>query len=167
MKTFFVTILCVLNFCSTLFAQDISGFWKSVDEKSGRVQSMVAIYEYQGKYYGRFIGTYNAKGEVNDTIYAPKDRASGVKGHPYFAGLDFIWNLQEDHSKYRGKILDPESGKVYNAQLWIKEGNLVVRGHILFFGRSQTWIPASESDFSPSFKKPDPTQFTPVVPEAD
>ena len=69
--------------------------------------------------------------------------------------------------KFKGKILDPEKGNVYNSELWIdKNGNLVVRGKLLMFGRSQTWIAADgESDFPKDFKKPNLMELVPSIPE--
>ena len=41
-----------------------------------------------------------------------------------------------------GKILDPENGKEYTLRLTpVDDGKkLEVRGSILFFGRTQTWV---------------------------
>lgn len=85
----------LLAFCATAFAQDIGGFWKAVNEKTGKADCIVAVYQYQGIYYGRIIGTYNQDGVMDDTIYAPVDRAPGVIGNPFYCGLDFIWGLRE------------------------------------------------------------------------
>lgn len=153
---------CIL--WTTVAAQDIVGFWRSVDEKTGKRQSVVGIYEYKGKYYGRMIVTFNEDGSFNDTIDAPVERAPGVKGEPYYAGLDFIWGLKKNGQKYTdGFIMDPKEGKVYDSELWNKDGNLVVRGQIWIFGRNQTWPPASESDFPPNFKKPDLKTMVPKI----
>lgn len=147
---------------------DVVGFWKTVDEQSGKPRSIVAIYEYEGKYYGRLIETFDDYGNIQDTINAPKVRAPGVKGNPYYSGLDFIWGLQENGSKYTGgKIMDPEKGKIYGAEMWTEDGNLIVRGKILFFGRNQVWPPATIADFPPNFKKPDLTAMVPSIPEVN
>jgi len=125
---------------------------------------MVAIYEYQNKYYGRIIGTYNEEGVMIDTIYHPIDRASGISGSPFYSGLDIIWNLQMKGSKYKGKIVDPRNGNVYKAEAWIEKGNLVIRGKFLFIGKSTIWYPVKEGDFPSDFKKPDTSQFVPLIP---
>jgi hypothetical protein len=60
--------------------------------------------------------------------------------------------------------MDPEEGKVYDADLWNdKAGNLVVRGKIWVFGRNQTWPRAVESDFPPNFQKPDLKTMVPKI----
>ena len=144
----------------------IAGFWKTIDDKTGQARCVVAVYDYQGKYYGRMIGSYDDKGEMTDTIYSPKGRAPGVLGSPFYSGLDFIWDLaNEGNERYRGRIMDPEKGDIYKAELWVKNNNLIVRGELLFFGRNQTWLPALRTDFPKGFKIPDTSKFVPVIPE--
>lgn len=152
---------------TSAFAQDIVGYWKTINENTNKPESIVAIYEYQGKYYGRLISSFDPTGKKNDNIYNPKDRAPGVVGNPYYMGLDFIWDLKKDGDRYRGKILDPEKGNIYNAEIWVEDGNLIVRGKIFFFGRNQTWPPAQPSDFPPGFKMPDTSKFVPVIPNVE
>lgn len=167
MKKFALSLVCLLAISASLLGQNIVGFWKTVDENTKKPQSVVAVYEYQGKYYGRLILTYNSDGSVNDTIYSPRERAPGVIGEPYYAGLDIIWDLQPDGKKFTGgEIMDPEKGRIYGAELWVDEkGNLVVRGKVLFLGRNQTWPKALENDFPQGFKMPNLNELTPVIPK--
>lgn len=159
----------IFAFYSALMAQDITGFWKTVDEKTGKAQSMVAVYEYHGKYYGRIIGTFDDSGKMVETIYNPKGRAPGIQGNPYYCGMDIIWNLRkrEDSDRYKGKIVDPEKGNIYKAEVWVEKGKLIVRGEVLFFGRNQTWPPAVNSDFPTHFIKPNLKTLVPVIPKVN
>lgn len=165
-KTLMLCLFYLLAISPTLFAQDIVGFWKTIDDETGKPESIVGIYEYQGKYFGRIVATYDDNGNIEATMDRPKGRAPGVIGNPYYAGLDIIWNLENDGKRYTdGKILDPEHGRVYGAELWVNNnGDLVVRGKLLFFGRNQTWPAAQDSDFPPDFRKPDLTAFVPSIP---
>ncbi|MFI5343605.1 MAG: DUF2147 domain-containing protein [Chlamydiales bacterium] len=143
----------------------VTGFWQTMDDKTGRPQSIVALYPYRGLYFGRMVVTFDDSGKLSDTINDPKDRAPGVVGNPYYSGMDIIWDMKKEGSKYvGGKIIDPEKGDIYDAEMWLSHGRLIVRGEILFFGENQTWLPAVESDFPPNFKKPDLNQFIPVIP---
>lgn len=153
-----------LFFCSALFGADIDGLWKSINETTGKPQCVVAVYEYDDLHYGRIIGTFDANGVMTETIYNPKVRAPGIVGTPYYCGIDLIWDLGDSGSKFKGKIVDPEKGNIYNAELWTESDELIVRGKLLFFGRSQRWRKASAADFPKGFKMPDVSKFVPVVP---
>jgi len=159
-KTLFLILLW-----SALAAEGIGGFWKSINEETGKAQCVVAIYPYQGRYYGRMIGTFDDNGKMKDDIYHPKERAPGVWGNPYYCGMDFIWDLSQRGDEYSGRILDPEEGSVYNVSLWVEKGKLIVEGKLMFFSRSQTWVPATKSDFPRGFKMPNVKDFVPLIPD--
>jgi len=163
MKLFLFSLL----FTFSVLAADIVGFWKTIDDATKKAQSVVAVYPYKGKYYGRIVATYDEHtGELKDTIYTPDERAPGVVGDPHYAGLDLIYNLVPKDHKFVGNIIDPQKGKEYGAELWVnKKGNLIVRGKILIFGRNQEWLPFHENEFTQEFPKPDVVAFVPVVPK--
>ena len=169
MKRFMIkklALLVVLLF-STLSASEICGVWKSVNDDTDKAQCYVAVYEYQGKYYGRIIATCDSDGVINDTMDEPKERAPGIVGQPYYAGLDLIWNLRDRGERYKGKIVDPERGRIYTAEVWVKGENLIVRGELLFFGRNVIWYPTVKADFPKTFKMPNVKKFIPVIPQVD
>lgn len=166
MKQLFASMLALLLFTNSLFSEDIKGFWKTIDDKTGKAQSIIAIYPFQDKYYGRIIATYDDKGKIKESLSNPIEKAPGVKGNPYYIGLDIIWDLKKDNDKFtRGKILDPEQGKVYVAEAWKKNGKLNVRGEILFLYRDQEWLPVKESDLPKEMPKVDLNNLTPRIPE--
>jgi uncharacterized protein (DUF2147 family) len=167
MKKVLQLILCVLCLHKGILSgDDITGFWKTIDDKTGQPQSIVAVYPYQGKYFGRLVVTYDEQGHPEDTIYHATARAPGVVGNPFYAGLDIIWDLKPEGDKYvDGEILDPEHGRIYGAEVWRKGDDLIVRGKVLFLGRNQTWPKAVEGDFPPDFQKPDLTTLVPVIPK--
>lgn len=169
MKSIFFSLLFLIFSCTQpIFSEqaDITGFWKTIDDKTGKPQSIVAVYPFQGKYYGRLIITFDENGKLEDTIYDAKARAPAVVGNPFYAGLDIIWNLKPNGDKFTdGEILDPEHGRIYGAELWRKGDDLIVRGKVLFLGRNQTWPQAVEGDFPENFKKPDLATLSPVIPK--
>ena len=159
-------LLYFIAFSSSLVAQDAIGFWKTYDEKTGKPQIIVAVYEFNQKFYGRVIASYGKDGIVDDSIYAPISRTQRLVGDPFYAGLDIIWNLQKKGAKYSGgEILDPKRGKIYNVEMWTHDGNLVVRGKVMCFGKNLTWYQAQESDFPPGFIKPDLAKLVPSIPQ--
>lgn len=144
----------------------IIGLWKSRDQHSEKPRSLVAIYRYQGKYYGRMLATYDDNGKIKDTILEKKDKAPGVVGNPPYCGMDFIYNVEkeEDEDRYKGKIIDPEKGNVYDAEFW-REGNvLIVRGEVWIFGQNIPWQMASKKDLPEGFKMSEIKSFVPVIP---
>lgn len=139
-----------------------------MNDKTGKPSSVVAIYPYEGQFYGRIIGTYNAEGILDDTMYKPKKEAPGVVGNPYYSGLDILWTTQENtNGTWKGFIIDPEKGKTYKAKVWKEDGNVIVRGEVFTFGRNVTWSPFDEKLFTKAFPKPDVSQFKPVIPKTE
>lgn len=165
MKKTLFSFFCILLFSSAVLADDkIEGYWITINEKSKKPESLVAIYPYNGVYYGRIIATFEQTGQLKDTLDNRTERAPGVKGNPYYVGLDFINSMVWNGRRYTGKILDPQRGKIYNAEIWRQGDDLIVRGKLLGFGRNQTWIPFPENKFDKKLKKPDVSKFVPIIP---
>ncbi len=162
MKRFFSLFFIALA-CSGFAVQDIIGFWRSVND-DGVTDSIFAIYEYEGMRYGRIIATCDHEGKVNDSIYKPTKRASGLKGDPYYSGLDFIWYLQDTGASYMGTIMDPRSGKTYNAELKVKDDALKVKGSLFVFSQTRTWLPVTKADLPKGFKLPKLKSLVPHIP---
>lgn len=122
------TLLFSLIFCTEIKA-DVLGFWTTIDDKTGKEKSVVQIYEDQGKIFGKVVD-----------IFGNKEATAKVEGSPKIMGLQIIWDLEKKENKYiGGKILDPQSGKIYGCEIWEENENLIVRGKIAFLGRNQTW----------------------------
>lgn len=153
--------------CSTSQKQDITGLWKSRDEKSDKPRSLVAIYKYQDKYYGRMLATYDEDGKIKDTILEKKEKATGVVGNPPYCGMDFVYDVEKekDRDKYKGKIIDPQKGKVYDAEFWLEGNDLIVRGEIWIFGKNIPWHKASKKDLPKGFSMGKIKDFVPVIPK--
>jgi uncharacterized protein (DUF2147 family) len=159
-------LLAALVFLTPLYTEAIEGFWRNINPKTGHPKMVVAVYAHEDIYYGRIIASYDQKGELDDTMYNAEGKAAGVKGNPFYAGLDFIWNVKKKGKRYKGKIIDPRNGKIYDVELWRQGDDLIVRGSILFFGRNEIWTKAQESDFTQTFAKPDVKTFIPIIPES-
>ena len=115
------------------------GQWKTVDEKSGAVESVVEIYDQGGKLFGKIANLT----KLTDDQGKPKlcTKCTGADKDKPIVGLIIIKGLGADGGHWKGgTILDPDDGKVYNAELWVEEGKLKVRGYLGFFYRTQTWV---------------------------
>lgn len=161
MKKLFLLLL-VLSFSASIYsAEKITGMWKSVSDETGIIKSVSLIYEFNGKIYGRLLAIYEEDGKLAN----PKEKAIEVVGDPTYVGLDFIWNLIDKGKKWsKGKILDPQFGKIYSCDMWIEDGNLVVKGKIGPFGREQIWVPLTDSSELPNWVVI-PKSPTPIIPK--
>jgi uncharacterized protein (DUF2147 family) len=169
MKNLLLILFCpiwIFFSCSTNSEQDITGLWKSRDEKSETPRGLVGIYKYKDKYYGRMLATYNENGQIKDTILEKKEKATGVVGHPPYCGMDFIYNVEKEKgNKYKGTIIDPQKGKVYKAEFWLQGNDLIVRGEVWIFGKNIPWHKASKKDLPKGFSMGDIKDFVPVIPQ--
>jgi uncharacterized protein (DUF2147 family) len=121
------------------YSQDVTGKWKTVDEKSGEVKSHVEIYKKGDKYYGKVL-----KVLAKDAPAVPKCVAceGKLKDQP-IEGMVIMSGLEKQGKMYKGgSVMDPENGKVYDCKIWLNDDNpdlLMVRGYVLFLYRTQTW----------------------------
>ncbi len=148
MKVLLHTFLlaCFMLVAGSLQAQPRTspvGYWKTIDDKTGKPKAVVEIYEENGKLYGRIVELIREPGEDLDPICekCPGDK----KGKP-IRGMVILWDLKKkgDHEWGGGKIMDPKNGKVYSAKIELAEdGTLRVRGYLGFslLGRTQVWHP--------------------------
>ncbi|MBR4107401.1 MAG: DUF2147 domain-containing protein [Akkermansia sp.] len=147
MKKLFLTAAMIVCALAAQAGQDIVGLWTTIDDETKEAKSVVQIYEYKGKFYGRVV-----------ELIQNKNATAKIPGKPKVLGLDIIWDLQKDDDTYSGgKILDPTKGKVYGCEIWREGDKLIVRGKIAFLGRNQTWLKNTASQAgiaAPTPKKP-------------
>lgn len=162
-----IFLICLFFINSIIHADNVTGFWQTIDKKTNLPSSVIAVYPYQGKYYGRIIATYDKNGVIEETIYNPKRRAPGVVGNPFYCGLDIVWGAKANskESYFKGHVIDPKKGKVYDAKIWNSNGNLILRGEVFIFGKNVVWPPFPEDNFTKEFKKPDLSTFVPKIPQ--
>ena len=119
----------------------IVGDWKTVDDKTGDSFSIVSIYQAKdGLYYGK----------ITKMLVGPADeRCVECEGEDYnkpLEGLVIIRGMKAENGQLvGGKVLDPESGNIYYAKIYLDGGKLVLRGSLDkrgFLGRNQTWLRA-------------------------
>ncbi|MBJ8442231.1 DUF2147 domain-containing protein [Acinetobacter bereziniae] len=140
-------------FCCMLFtivswthAADITGTWRTVDDKTGYVRAYIQIEKQKDDTYaGKIIKDFPAPGEVPLTqchnCPAPFTNKSII-------GLTILQKMKVDpkdpNNYIGGEVLDPRGGKIYHgkARLNASGNRLTLRGYIgiSMIGRSQTWI---------------------------
>jgi uncharacterized protein (DUF2147 family) len=128
------------------FAEDITGLWQTIDDKTGAPKALVEIRkEADNTYAGKVVKLTPRAG------YTPKETCVDCPA-PYtnkpIIGLDVLTGLKStDGLNYTsGRILDPNTGKLYSmkAKLSSNGKRLHLRGYlgISALGRNQIWIRA-------------------------
>ncbi|MCJ8160409.1 DUF2147 domain-containing protein [Acinetobacter zhairhuonensis] len=143
MKTFFGAIFLALATTSTL-AQDITGTWRYIDDKTGEPKALVKIEKQSNDTYAGTVLKLTPR-----PGYTPKEFCTHCPA-PYtnkpIIGMQVISGLKtHDRVNYSsGKIIDPVSGKIYSLKGRVSPNNkkLFLRGYfgVSAVGRSQTWL---------------------------
>lgn len=116
------------------------GLWRTIDDATGEPRGEIRIVATPS---GALVGTIErslvAGGEPRCT-QCTDDRKDKPK-----IGMDIIRGARKAEGREvweDGEILDPDNGKTYALRLSPIEGGarLEVRGSILFFFRTQTWV---------------------------
>ncbi|WP_343580994.1 DUF2147 domain-containing protein [Acinetobacter sp.] len=139
-----ISILFLTMISSFSFAQDITGLWQSIDDKTGAPKGIVEIrQEANGTYTGKVVKITPRTG------YVPKEICVDCPA-PYtnkpIVGLDVVTGLKhsEGLNYTSGRILDPNTGKIYSmkAKLSANGKRLHLRGYlgVSALGRNQIWI---------------------------
>jgi uncharacterized protein (DUF2147 family) len=118
------------------------GRWKTVDDKTGKVKSIVDISEQNGSLSGTIEQLFDPP-VPHPTCYL----CNGAKKDLPLVGLHVLWGFHEDGDSWTGgQVLDPETGKIYRASLAVEDGGKQLRLHgyigIPLFGRTEHWVRA-------------------------
>lgn len=116
----------------------LPGYWKSIDDQTGEVTAYWKLEVVDNQLLGYLVNypgmkpdnvCMECKGELQEFFEKPISNTAWLK---LSKNRDGIW---ED-----GYIIDSGKGKKYKAKVWAEDGNLMMRGYIGFFFRTQTWL---------------------------
>jgi uncharacterized protein (DUF2147 family) len=118
------------------------GRWQTVDDATGKVDSVVVLWEENGKLYGSIERLVNPDPNDPDPRCV---RCSGDLKNRNLVGLRIIWGLTKNGDQWSGGVIvDPNSGKVYRCSIAVIDGGkkLRVRGFVGFslLGRTEYWL---------------------------
>ncbi len=139
MKKIFTILLFTMVISTN--AQTIFGKWHSTNDETGKVDSVIEIYEEKGKAFAKII-------EIKDPSRqtAVCEKCEGKNKNKPILGLEILTGLEKDDDEWSGgKILDPRNGKIYKCFIKLEEPNkLKLRGYIGFslLGRTKYWTRA-------------------------
>lgn len=135
-----VIVLCLV-FALSANAQTIFGKWHSTNEDTGKIDSVVEVYQKKGKAYAKII-------EIKDPNRqkAVCDQCEGKNKNKPILGLEILSGLEKDDDEWSGgKILDPRNGNIYKCFIKLEKSNkLKIRGYIGFslLGKTKYWTRA-------------------------
>ena len=126
-------------------AQDISGTWQQIDDKTGSPKAVIEIRkESNNTFTGKITKITPRPG------YTPRERCNNCPA-PYtnqpILGMEILKGLKqvEGTNNYeKGRVIDPLSGKFYDAKMKLSTTGkrLSLRAYlgVSALGRNQTWL---------------------------
>ena len=136
-----LTLLVMMSITAFGQVSSMLGEWVTVDDKTGEQRSIVKLYQGKnGLYYGAISKLLIDVPVTVCTLCPDEDKNKPLEGLVIIRGMQYN---EKDNQLQGGRVLDPESGNFYYGKIYLKDGNLVLRGSIDkrgFLGRNQTWI---------------------------
>ena len=136
MKKIILLLLITINY--TVKSQTIFGKWHSFNDETQEIESVIEVYEKDGKAFAKIIEIKNP-----DRKTAVCDMCKGSNKDKPILGMEILSGLQMNDDEWSGgKILDPKNGKEYKCYIKLVEDNkLKIRGYIGFslLGRTAYW----------------------------
>ncbi|WP_024742240.1 DUF2147 domain-containing protein [Tenacibaculum maritimum] len=133
-----IIIIALLLVTTAINAQSIFGKWENRDEDTNKVDSVIEVYEKDGKAFAIIIEITN-----EDRKNAVCEKCSGSNKNKPILGMNILTGLKKDGDEWSGgKILDPKNGKEYKCYIKLEgKDKLKIRGYIGFsaFGRTAFW----------------------------
>ncbi|HIB77318.1 MAG TPA: DUF2147 domain-containing protein [Flavobacteriales bacterium] len=126
----------------------IEGHWKTIDDETGRIKSIVEITERDGQFFGNIVELFRLPDEDQDPHC---DKCDDDRKDQRTLGMEIVRNMVladgESQEWEEGTICDPKKGSIYDCEMWFEDGNtdvLKVRGYIWFVFRTQDWLRVTE-----------------------
>jgi uncharacterized protein (DUF2147 family) len=117
------------------------GTWTQIDDTTGKPKSLIEITEQPDGTLQAVVKQvyFSDQGTTHPICKA----CAGERHNKPVVGMQIMWGVKKDGDVWDGgKILDPAKGKSYRVELSLRDGGqkLDVKGFLLFFHRTQTWI---------------------------
>ena len=117
----------------TIYAQDLTGTWQQIDDKTGSPKALIEIrQDSNGTYAGKIVKVTPRPG------YTPQKTCNKCPA-PYtnqpILGMDVLTGLKQvgDSVNYeKGRVIDPLTGKIYDAKVRLSSNGkrLTLRGYV-------------------------------------
>ncbi|MDM1763689.1 MULTISPECIES: DUF2147 domain-containing protein [unclassified Acinetobacter] len=137
---------CLTN----IYASPLTGYWKSVDDRTGEALSIIEIKKLEDGTYGGFIvHRFAAPGGVvltNCTKCPEPYKNKPLLGMQILSG--FIEDPKKENHFIHGKVLEAKSGKIFEGkgQLTTDGRRFRLRGFVgvSMLGRTQVWVKVND-----------------------
>ena len=156
-KLLFIALVLFVG-CVSAFADPVFGYWKSIDDETGKITAGWKIFEKDGLLYGEIVSLVDFPSDQKaancDKSYKNFPKKGDVSQMTVI-GTTWIFGLKKkSEGKWNnGKVIDPESGNMYNCEMTFHPSSkkydvdtLEMRGKVGPFGRSQFWQKATETE---------------------
>lgn len=128
----------VLSASFILNGQTIFGKWNSFDEDTNEIESVIEVYEKDGKAFAKIVKITDPERQEATCF-----KCKGSRKDQKILGMDILTGLKKKEDEWSGgKILDPKNGKEYKCYIKLLDDNtLKLRGYIGFslLGRTAIW----------------------------
>ena len=121
----------------------IEGYWKSIDEQTSKASGYWKLEVKDNRLLGYLVNYPDMKPDNTCIVCTGKLKEFYEKPIQGTAWINLRKN--KDGVWKDGYIIDSGEGKKYKAQIWVEDGNLMMRGYIGFFYRTQTWIKTDQA----------------------
>jgi uncharacterized protein (DUF2147 family) len=143
-KHFYLLGVLFLTSFFSLAQTSIEGRWKTIDDETGRIKSVVEITERNGEFFGTIIELFRLPEEDPNPAC---DKCEDDRKDQLALGMEIVRNMVlaegETANWENGTICDPKKGSIYECEMWLEDGEsdvLKVRGYIWFIFRTQDWL---------------------------
>lgn len=131
-------LLLAIFAVSNLQAQTVFGKWNTIDDKTGKPNSIVKIYEEDGLVYGEIIKVMDEADRKKNCV-----KCSGELKDQPIIGLVLLRGLEKSGDEFKGgMVTDPKTGKEYRCKMWLDKNDpnqLHVRGYVGFLYETKIW----------------------------
>ena len=159
MKRFLTAAIIFFMYSTAVSADPAEGFWLSVDQRTGRVESGWEIYQNNGVLFGKLVSALGTT--ATDT--ASKCRESypdfpitGRVNQLTVLGTPWIFGLRMESPGHwsGGNVINPANGSIYRCSIIYHAADgrrftqeaLEIRGQLLVFSGSQYWRRATPEE---------------------
>ncbi len=131
----------LLLMVSIASSQTVEGVWKTIDDESGKPETLVKIYLKSDKMYGQITKLFPIKGGSNDGIC---HTCTGKHQDKPLVGMLILEKLEKDGDEWEGDkaLYYPKDDKYYDCKVWLDKDDkdiLYIRGYWGFLYRTQKW----------------------------